>query len=252
MADTQPLAGKTEDPTTTTNLPPLPPQRHPSSPREIRNLSILKAAGIESAKDSLIRRIFPPGKKATGVRRYCISMILLLLIDVFIWCLFFGIYNTNVVPVIGLEDKEAYQPQSCVTVAQNIDKTNSLLYDVWRGELTIEYNDTSSSTTRKATIYDTVTGLYGREHVSVDFLDTFPVGKRFTCHVKTVNKYFAAVKPETVYTNVIVTLVVIGLLGVCVFFAIFRAMGSFIKFRRDFIWDSQRQAWIVKKTYQLQ
>ena len=180
------------------------------------------------------------------MRRYCIGMIFLVLVDIFLWSLFFGIYNTNVVPVLGLDAQGTYIAHSCVVVAQRMDKQNSLLYDVWRGELTVTYNDTSSRTTRQATIYDTVTGIYGREFISVDFLDTFTVGKHFECHVKTANKYFAAVKPELVYTNAIVSLIVLGFFGTVVFVSMFRAMGSFIRFRRDYIWDPQREAWIVK------
>ena len=236
----QPLSEKEDDP------PPPNNEKHVLSPRETRNLSIMKAAGMEAAKESLIRKIFPAGRKATGVRRYCMALTLLVIIDVVLWCTFYGIYHANVVPVLGLETTGAYVKSSCVTMSQRVDKQNSLFYDVWRGELTVEYNDTSSGTTRQATIYDTVTGLHGREFVSVDFLDTFPVGKRFQCHVKKSNKYFAAVKPEAVYVNAVVSLVVLAMFGVLFFVAMWRSFASYIRFRRDFIWDEQREAWIVK------
>jgi hypothetical protein len=208
----------------------------------------MKAAGMEAAKESLLKKIFPPGRKATGIRRYCMALTFLLLINIVLWCTFYGIYHANVVPVVGLETTGAYIESSCVTVSQNIDKRNALFYDVWRGELTVEYNDTSSGTTRQATIYDTVTGIHGREFLAVDFLDTFPVGKRFQCHVKKSNKYFAAMKPETVYSNAIASLVVLAVFGVVFFVATLRSFASYVRFRRDFIWDEQREAWIVKST----
>ena len=91
----------------------------------------------------------------------------------------------------------------------------------------------------------------GVEVNALEFLQAFPIGKRFECHVKVVNKYFAAVKPETVYANAVVSLVVLALFGVLFFVAIFRATGSFIKFRRLYIWDSERETWIVKRSNSL-
>ena len=45
---------------------------------------------------------------------------------------------------------------------------------------------------------------------------------------------------------VCVLLCVLGIFGVVFFVAMFRAVASFIRFRRDFIWDPHREAWIVK------
>ena len=184
---------------------------------ENRQLSILKAAGIETVKQNLIQRLFPPGKKATGVRRYLFSLILLFLIDCFIWSVFFGLYNTNITPVLGLEQEGTYFPRQCHTVSSSIEKSNNIFYDVWRSELTIEYNLTSKAGgVQQAKIYDSVTGIFGREAIAVDFLHQFYVGKVFECHVKVSNRYFAAVKPENVYTNVVLSLVVLGIFGVAV------------------------------------
>jgi hypothetical protein len=219
---------------------------------ENRQLSILKAAGIESVKQNLIQRLFPPGKKATGVRRYLFSLILLFLIDCFIWSVFFGLYNTNITPVLGLDQAGTYVPRQCHTVSSSIEKSNNIFYDVWRSELTIEYNLTSKAGgVQQAKIYDSVTGIFGRESIAVDFLHQFYVGKVFECHVKVSNRYFAAVKPENVYTNVVLSLVVLGIFGVVFFVAMFRAVASFIRFRRDFIWDPNREAWIVKHSRSL-
>jgi hypothetical protein len=248
MSEIQPLQ---EEPITPAVKSDDSPNDSSTSKRETRNLNILRAAGIESAKQNLIQRIFPAGRKATGIRRYLIGLTLLFLIDTLMWSFFFGLYNTNVTPVIGLQAVGAYIPKMCCVKASSIEKNNNIFFDVWRSELLVEYNDTAKVTPQAAKIYDSVTGVFGRESIAVDFLNSFPIGKVFQCHVKVSNKYFAAVKPENVHTNVILTLFVFGFFGVLFFIAMFRGAASFVRFRRHFIWDESREAWIVKSSNDL-
>ena len=230
-------------------------QSQPSSAgqpqQQIRQrLAIVNATGTSGFKDSIVRRLFPPGRKATGVRRYVFSLMLLVLVDTILWSVFAGVYGTSVSPVLTLsnDDLNVYEPRSCLVLSQRMDHDVSLAYfSLWRSEITVQYNTTGSLVPRRAQIHDSVTGIYGRLSVAIDFLDSFQVGRVMTCHVMKQNRYFAAVKGEEVLTPVIIGLVFLGLGATVVLWAIFRAFVSFLRFRRDFIWDATKEVWIVRR-----
>ena len=204
---------------------------------------------VGNMKESILKHIFPPGKKATGIRRYMISMLFLFALDALIWGIFAGVYSTSVLPVLELADgSDMYEAKSCLVVSQRMDHDVSLAYfSLWRSEITVQYNQSNAATARHAQIHDSVTGIYGRLSVAITFLNDFPVGRRFTCHVMTHNLYFAAVQGEQVLQPVILGLVILGVAGTVIFWALFRAFASFLRFKRDYVWDDGRQVWIVKQ-----
>ena len=176
-------------------------------------------------------------------------MFFLVIVDIVLWAVFAGIYGTSVLPVMTLADDSNtwYEPKSCLVVSQRMDHDVSLAYfSLWRSEITVQYNRTGSRVPQYAQIHDSVTGIYGRLSVAISFLDDFPVGRVFTCHVMSHNRYFAAVKGEEVLTPVILWLILLGLAALFVLWAIFRAFVSFLRFRRDYVWDEAKEVWIVR------
>lgn len=245
-------AGEEEEHSLLTQQQPAtqPPSTDAQPQQQIRQrLAIVNATGTSGFKDSIVRRLFPPGRKATGVRRYFFSLLFLVVVDTILWSVFAGVYRTSVSPVLTLsDDSDVYEPRPCLVLSQRMDHDVSLAYfSLWRSEITVQYNMTASSGTKRAQIHDSVTGIYGRLSVAIDFLDNFPVGRLMTCHVMKHNRYFAAIKGEEVLPPVIIGLVVLGLIATVVLWAIFRAFVSFLRFRRDFIWDGTKEVWIVRR-----
>ena len=153
-------------------------------------------------------------------------------------------------PVIELsQNTDMYQARNCLVVSQRMDHDVSLAYfSLWRSEITVKYNVSNHGSVQYAQIHDSVTGIYGRLSVAISFLDDFQVGRRFKCHVMTHNRYFAAVQGEQVLTPVIIGLVMLGLLAVVVLWALFRVFVSLLRFKRDFVWDHNKQVWLVKRS----
>ena len=212
-----------------------------ASPQLTNTLRIGKPRGY------LMQRLFPPGRKATGVRRYLCSLSFLIAVDAVLWAIFTGVYSTSVRPVLLLDDPNSYDAQVCEVVAQRMDRNVIGFYTTaWRGEITARFN-TSNGKQRLTQVHDSVTGIYGRLSVSLQFLDSFPVGRKFECLVMKTNSYFAAVAPEEVLPNAILGLSIICVVAVATAYAIVRTWRSFLTFRRDFIWSSDLQAWVVKR-----
>ena len=239
-----------------TIIPPNAKERLLSQEADIEHGQLRQRHAIENPlavanfKESILKRIFPPGKKATGIRRYMFSLVFLLVLDTLLWGIFAGVYSTSVKPVMELsQDTDMYQARSCLVVSQRMDHDVSLAYfSLWRSEITVQYNVTNLGSVQHAQIHDSVTGIYGRLSVAISFLDDFQVGRRFTCHVMTHNRYFAAVQGEKVLTPVIIGLVILGLGAIVVLWALFRLCVSFLRFKRDFVWDHARQVWLVRRS----
>ena len=211
--------------------------------------NLLNASGFNQLKQGFLNRVFPPGKKEQGIRRYAMFMLLLFVVDAFVWGVFSGVYITSVAPVVALNDGVSFTEARCTCTAYTLQHDVSVGFvSSFRGEITAFYNDTTSGRLRYVQIHDTVTGIYGSLGWATNFLDRFSIGGDFECFINKSQRYYAAIKPEGVMGSIVFLLVVLGLMGVTIFYALLRTFGSYIKFRREYEWDEKQEVWIVKTT----
>lgn len=195
--------------------------------------------------------IFTPGRKQISIRRYWfllfVSVSLLATLSLF----FNGFMRTSVLPVLDLNGDKFVQ-KICQIKKLKLEHDVSIgLHSVWRGELTLAYNYTTTAggtQSRTATAHSHVSGSYTNKEIANDFLEQHELlGKDglIECFVDYKSPYHATtIRPQVVYSSVIFALILLGVGILCTLWLLVVASVSFLRFVRNRVWDEERGVWM--------